>query len=133
MFETALETANFVTCLHSVIMTISGIGFVNGGMILGEVGDIHRFPAPNKLLAFAGLNPTVYQSGNSQAKRTRMSKRGSKVLRYALMNAAHNVVTTPLSRLTTMSKERRAGHTTLPSAAVSANSSGTSERCSLTM
>lgn len=84
--------ANIVTCLHSVIMTIPGIGFVNGGMILGEVGDIHHFPAPSKLLAFAGLDPTVYQSGNFQAKRTRMSKRGSKVLRYALMNAAHNVV-----------------------------------------
>lgn len=92
LFETELEIANLVTCLHSVIMTIPGIGFVNGGMILGEVGDIHRFPAPNKLLAFAGLDPTVYQSGNFQSKRTRMSKRGSKVLRYALMNAAHNVV-----------------------------------------
>jgi len=92
LFETELEMANLVTCLHSVIMTIPGIGFVNGGMILGEVGDIHRFPTPNKLLAFAGLDPTVYQSGNFQAKRTRMSKRGSKVLRYALMNAAHNVV-----------------------------------------
>lgn len=92
LFETELEMANLVTCLHSVIMTIPGIGFVNGGMILGEVGDIRRFPAPNKLLAFAGLDPTVYQSGNFQAKRTRMSKRGSKVLRYALINAAHNVV-----------------------------------------
>ena len=92
LFETELEMANLVTCLHSVIMTIPGIGFVNGRMILGEVGDIHRFPTPNKLLAFAGLDPTVYQSGNFQAKRTRMSKRGSKVLRYALMNAAHNVV-----------------------------------------
>lgn len=92
LFETELEMANLVTCLHSVIMTIPGIGFVNGGMILGEVGDIHRFPTPNKLPAFAGLDPAVYQSGNFQAKRTRMSKRGSKVLRYALMNAAHNVV-----------------------------------------
>ena len=68
-FETELEIANIVTCLHSVIMTIPGIGFVNGGMILGEVGNIHRFPAPNKLRAFAGLDPTVYQSGNFQAKR----------------------------------------------------------------
>ena len=92
LFETELEMANLVACLHSVIMTIPGIGFVNGGMILGEIGDIHRFPAPNKLLAFAGLDPTIYQSGNFQTKRTRMSKRGSKVLRYALMNAAHNVV-----------------------------------------
>ena len=76
----------------SVIMTIPGIGYINGGMILGEIGDIHRFSSPGKLLAFAGLDPSVYQSGNFQARRTKMSKRGSKVLRYALINAAHNVV-----------------------------------------
>ena len=76
----------------SVIMTIPGIGYINGGMILGEIGDIHRFSSPNKLLAYAGLDPSVYQSGNFQAKKTRMSKRGSKVLRYALVNAALNVV-----------------------------------------
>ncbi len=76
----------------SVIMTIPGIGYINGGMILGEIGDIHRFFNSGKLLAFAGLDSSVYQSGNFQAKRTRMSKRGSRVLRYALMNASHNVV-----------------------------------------
>ena len=76
----------------SVIMTIPGIGYINGGMILGEIGDIHRFSCPNKLLAYAGLAHSVYQSGNFQARKTRMSKRGSKVLRYALVNAAHNVV-----------------------------------------
>ena len=92
LFHTELEMANLVTCLHSVIMTIPGIGFINGGMILGEIGDIHRFSKPKKLLAFAGLDPSVHQSGNFQAQRTRMSKRGSRVLRYALINAAHNVV-----------------------------------------
>nr|WP_297183919.1 IS110 family transposase [uncultured Phocaeicola sp.] len=76
----------------SVIMTIPGIGYINGGMILGEIGDIHRFSSPSKLLAFAGLDPSVYQSGNYCAKRTRMSKRSSRALRYALVNAAHNVV-----------------------------------------
>ena len=92
LFSTELEMANIVTCLHSVIMTIPGIGAVNGGMILGEIGDIHRFSEPKKLLAFAGLDPSVRQSGNFHASKTRMSKRGSKVLRYALVNAAHNVV-----------------------------------------
>ena len=92
LLHTELEMANLVTCLHSVLMTVPGIGFVNGGIILGEIGDIHRFSEPKKLLAFAGLDPSVHQSGNFQAQRTRMSKRGSKVLRYALMNAAHNVV-----------------------------------------
>ena len=73
-------------------MTIPGIGYINGGMILGEIGDISRFSSPKKLLAFAGLDPSVYQSGNFTVKHTRMSKRGSKTLRYALIMAAHNVV-----------------------------------------
>lgn len=86
------EMTDIMKFNNSVIMTIPGIGYINGGMILGEIGNIHRFSNPNKLLAFAGLDPTVYQSGNYTARRTRMSKRGSRVLRYALINAAHNVV-----------------------------------------
>ncbi|HZK01374.1 MAG TPA: IS110 family transposase [Anaerovoracaceae bacterium] len=86
------EMADIMKFNDSVLMTIPGIGYINGGMILGEIGDIRRFQSPGKLLAFAGLDPSVYQSGNFQAKRTRMSKRGSRVLRYALVNAAHNVV-----------------------------------------
>lgn len=86
------EIRDIVISLDSVIMTIPGIGPINGGMILGEIGDINRFSKPRKLLAFAGLDPSVYQSGNFIAKKTKMSKRGSSTLRYALMNAAHNVV-----------------------------------------
>ena len=61
-------------------------------MILGEIGDITRFSTPRKLLAFSGLDPAVYQSGNFTANHTKMSKRGSGTLRYALVNAAHNTV-----------------------------------------
>ena len=86
------EMTDIMKFNDSVIMTIPSIGYINGGMILVEIGDIHRFSNPNKLLAYAGLDPSVYQSGNFQAKRTRMSKRGSRVLRYALINAVHNVV-----------------------------------------
>ena len=86
------EMEDIMKLRGSVIMTIPGIGYVNGGMILGEIGNISRFPGPKQLLAFAGLDPVVYQSGNLVIKRTRMSKRGSKALRYALVNAAHNVV-----------------------------------------
>lgn len=86
------EMKDIVTSLDSVIMTIPGIGPINGGMILGEIGDINRFSKPRKLLAFAGLDPSVYQSGNFIAKKTKMSKRGSSALRYSLMNAAHNIV-----------------------------------------
>ena len=77
--------------LDSVIMTVPGIGKINGAMILGEIGDIKRFSHPSKLLAYAGLDPVVNQSGKFNAKHTKMSKRGSKTLRYALINAAWNV------------------------------------------
>ena len=81
-----------VKAMGSVIMTIPGIRYVEAGMILGELGDIHRFPDYSKVLAFAGLDPVIRQSGKFNASRTRMSKRGSKVLRYALVYSAHNVV-----------------------------------------
>lgn len=76
----------------SVILSIPSISTLEAGMILGEVGYIHRFSKPHKLLAFAGLDPSVKQSGNFCANHTRMSKRGSRYLRYALIYAAHNVV-----------------------------------------
>lgn len=74
--------------MDSVIKTIPGIGNLNGAMIIGEIGDISRFEKPCQLLAYAGLDPSVYQFGKFTAARTRMSKRGSKLLRYALINAA---------------------------------------------
>ena len=113
LFHTELEMANLVTCLHSVIMTIPGIGFINGGMILGEIGDIHHFSELKKLLAFTGLDPSVHQSGNFQAQRTRMSKRGSRVLRYALINAAHNVVKNNSTFKAYYDAKRAEGRTTL--------------------
>ena len=81
-----------VKAMDSVIMTVPGIRFVEAWMILGEIGDIHRFPDYSKLLAYAGLDPIIRQSGNFNASHTRMSKRGSRVLRYALIYSAHNVV-----------------------------------------
>lgn len=88
--ETKIE--EIVKAMGSVIMTIPGIRYTEAGMILGEIGDIHRFSNYSKLLAFAGLDPTIRQSGKFNASRTRMSKRGSRVLRYALVYSAHNVV-----------------------------------------
>ena len=88
--ESKIDT--IVLSTGSVILSIPGISTLEAGMILGEVGDIHRFSKPNKLLAFAGLDPSVKQSGNFCANHTRMSKRGSRYLRYALIYAAHNVV-----------------------------------------
>ena len=90
--DTEAEICKIIDALDSVIKTIPGISYLEAGMILGEIGDIHRFSTPSKLLAFAGLDPSVYQSGNFNASHTKMSKRGSSTLRYALVYAAHNVV-----------------------------------------
>jgi transposase len=70
------------------ITSISGIGPVTGAIILAEIGDVQRFATPEKLVAYAGIDPTVYQSGQFTASQTRMSKRGSPYLRHALWQAA---------------------------------------------
>ena len=84
--NSAIEEA--MESINSVLMTVPGIGAVNAACILGEIGDIKRFSKPCKLLAYAGLDPTVRQSGQFTAKSTRMSKRGSALLRFALINSA---------------------------------------------
>lgn len=77
--------------LHSPITTIPGIGTRMGAMILAEVGDFSRFESPDKLLAYAGLSPSTYQSGQLKNAYARMEKRGSRYLRFAIFNAAKYV------------------------------------------
>lgn len=74
--------------MHSPITTIPGIGYRMGAMILAEVGDFSRFDSPDKLLAYAGLSPSTYQSGQLKNCYAHMEKRGSRYLRYAIFNAA---------------------------------------------
>ena len=85
------QTADIALAQDSVIMTIPGMSTFKAGMLLGEICCIHRFYNPNNLLAFAGLDPTICQSSKINASHTRMSKRGSRILRYALVYSAHNV------------------------------------------
>ncbi len=72
----------------SYITTIPGIGETLGAIILSEIGDIHRFDAPNKLVAFAGMDVKVSQSGEFTGTRQKISKRGSPYLRRAIWLAA---------------------------------------------
>ena len=74
--------------LNSPITTIPGIGKVIGATILGEVGDIKRFSSPAKLVAYAGLDSKIEQSGTSENFSGKMTKRGSPYLRSALFRAA---------------------------------------------
>ena len=77
--------------LHSPITTIPGIGYRMGAMILAEVGDFSRFDSPDKLVAYAGMSPSTYQSGQLKNCYPHMEKRGSRYLRYALYNATKYV------------------------------------------
>ena len=73
--------------IASPILTIPGIGYRMGAMILAEIGDFSRFESPDKILAYAGLSPSTYQSGQFSSSHSRMEKRGSRYLRYAIFNA----------------------------------------------
>ena len=73
--------------INSPILSIPGISYRMGAMIIAEIGDFDRFDSPDKVLAYAGLSPSTYQSGQLDNCHSRMEKRGSKYLRYALFNA----------------------------------------------
>ena len=87
--EAAIQT--IMDELHSPITTIPGIGYRMGAMILAEIGDFSRFDSPDKLLAYAGMSPSTYQSGQLKNCYPHMEKRGSRYLRYAFYNAAKYV------------------------------------------
>lgn len=86
--ETEMEITGIMEKLESPITTITGIGSVTGASIISEIGDISKFDAPRKLVAFAGLDATVTQSGEFEAAHNVMSKRGSPYLRKAIFQAA---------------------------------------------
>ena len=80
----AAQFAQFDTKLT----TIPGIGTTLGATIFSEIGDINRFDKPKQLIAYAGMDPSVKQSGNFVGTQSHMSKRGSPYLRRALWLAA---------------------------------------------
>ena len=84
--DEALE--QLMASLPQYITTIPGIGPVSGAAILAEIGDVSRFPTVEKLVAYAGIDATVYQSGEFEGTHRHMSKRGSPYLRLALWQAA---------------------------------------------
>ena len=77
--------------INSPILSIPGINYRMGAMIIAEIGSFDRFDSPDKLLAYAGLSPSTYQSGQLDGAYAHMEKRGSRYLRYALYNATKYV------------------------------------------
>lgn len=85
------EITTHLSKINSHIPSILGIGTVSAATMIAEIEDISRFDNPNKLLAFAGLDPRMYQSGTQEFK-GRMNKKGSVVLRRVLMNCAESIL-----------------------------------------
>ena len=85
--EIEAEIKSIMDNISSPILSIPGINYRMGAMIIAEIGDFDRFDSPEKILAYAGLSPSTYQSGQLKSSHSHMEKRGSRYLRYALFNA----------------------------------------------
>ena len=90
--DASLRTEGVGASYNTPITTITGIGPTLGAYILSEIGDISRFSSAAKLAAYAGIDPTMRQSGEYNGVRNRMSKRGSPYLRHAIWLAASSAV-----------------------------------------
>ncbi len=106
---------------NSHLTTIPGIGFVTAAIILSEIGDIKRFKNSSSLVAYAGIDPTVKQSGQFVSNNNKMSKRGSPYLRRALFLAASTCVLhdSPLNKY--YNKKRNEGKHHLVAVGATAN------------
>lgn len=72
---------------YPLLRSIPGVGEATATTILAEIGDIKRFPSSKQLVAFAGIDPSVFQSGKFTSSHNKISKRGSPYLRKALYQA----------------------------------------------
>jgi transposase len=77
------------------LMTVPGVGLVTATAFLAQVGDATRFPNPNRLVSYLGLDPRVRQSGESAAHTGRISKEGSALVRHVLVEAAQTAIKSP--------------------------------------
>jgi transposase len=89
------QMASIVDEHFSFLLTVPGIGKVTGATIISEIGDINRFHSSSALVAFAGLDPTIYESGNFKSNESHISKRGSKYLRAAIFLSTRAAIINP--------------------------------------
>lgn len=107
--EIDAEIKKMMDSIASPITTIPGIGYSMGAMIVSEIGDFSRFSSPDKILAYAGLSPSTYQSGQLNNCYSHMEKRGSRYLRYALFNVTQKVCIWDSTFAEYLSKKRAEG------------------------
>ena len=89
--EIEFEIKRIMNDINSPILSIPGISYHMGAMIIAEIGDFSNFSSPDKILAYSGMSPSTYQSGHLTNCYAHMEKRGSRYLRYALYNATQHV------------------------------------------
>jgi transposase len=82
------QISKYVDMINPNILTISGIGYITAGLILGEIGDINNFKNSEHLISYAGLDVKIYESGKYKATNLSISKKGSVYLRYAIYQVA---------------------------------------------
>ena len=85
------QISTIIKELNPRMLSIPGIGEISAATILAEYGNISNFSNPNKMLAFAGLEPSIIQSGTLQHN-GKMVKHGSGHLRYVIMNIAMTIL-----------------------------------------
>ena len=105
--EEALE--ELMESIPHYITTIPGIALPTGAAILAEIGDVYRFASEEKLIAYAGIDAKVHQSGQFNATEMHMSKRGSPYLRLALWQAASMAILHNIELKAYYYKKRRKG------------------------
>lgn len=77
---------------YDLIQSIPGVGPKIAATILSDIGEIDRFNHPKKLVAYAGIDPSVFSSGKFTATQNHIAKRGARQLRYALIMAVQCVL-----------------------------------------
>ena len=107
--EIETEIKTIMDEINSPILTIPGISYRMGAMILAEIGDFSRFDSPDRILAYAGMSPSTYQSGQLDNCYAHMEKRGSRYLRYALYNETKYVCHWDKSFAAYLAKKRAEG------------------------
>ena len=99
---------------RAIIKTAPGVGFVTAEVVISELGDVSRFPNAKRICAYAGLVPKVRQTGGKKPKDLAITKEGSGLLRWALVESAWRLVKTSprwsvfFSRLKQRSGSKRA-------------------------
>ena len=79
---------------RQIIKTAPGVGFVTAEVVLSELGDVSRFRNAKAVCAYAGLVPVVRQSGGKKSHDLHITKEGSGLLRWALVESAWRLVST---------------------------------------